>query len=411
MHFRSSSALPQFGQVRIVISGEASAGFVSADRGASSVCAATSLASGSWGIVRLYGTCYTASFVTLTVLVLAGGSGTRFWPMSRRDRPKQLLSLDGDRSLLRETVERLAPLVPPERVWISTTEELGDAVAAELPELPPEHVLREPAGRNTAPAIGWSLLRMSVGERQGAVAVLPSDHRIGDPGRFRDVLARAADSALSGDRVLALGVEPRWAETGYGYLELADGAGAGGLRRVARFREKPDRTTAEGFFASGRHLWNAGMFVFRGEGLLARLRTVAPELAAGLDRLATEPERVAELYPVLPSISIDYAVMEKLDELWTLPLDCGWDDLGSWQALFEVLAADEDGNRRRGDTLSVDARRNLLVADRGTIAVLGIEDLVVVRTSDAVLVVPRDRAQEVRVLVDRLNAARRHDLL
>jgi mannose-1-phosphate guanylyltransferase len=411
LHLRSSSSLPQFGQVRIVRSGDSAAGSELPAGGAAAFAGSIARFSDSRGMRRLYGNCYTALPVTLTALVLAGGSGTRFWPMSRRDRPKQLLTLEGERSLLRATVERLAPLVPPERVWVSTTTELGPAVAAELPEIPAEQVLCEPAGRNTAPAIAWSLSRMRPEQRAGAVAVLPSDHRIGDPGRFRAVLARAAEAALEEDRILALGVEPRWAETGFGYLELADGTGPGGLRRVAHFREKPDRTTAESFFASGRHLWNAGMFVFRGDGLLARLAAVAPELAAALARLAAEPRRLAELYPALPSISIDYAVMEKLDELWTLPLDCGWDDLGSWQALFEVLPADAQGNRSRGDVLSVDARDNLLVADRGTIAVLGIDDLVVVRTGDTVLVVPRDRAQEVRVLVERLVAARRDDLL
>ena len=350
--------------------------------------------------------------MTRSALILAGGSGTRFWPASRRGRPKQLLALEGRRSLLAETVARLAPLVEPERIWISTTRELAPAIAAELPEVAAERIVVEPAGRNTAPAIGWSLAHMPAAARAGVVAVLPSDHRIGDPAAFRSVLGTAFEIAEREDEVVTLGVVTRYAETGFGYLELADGpAGPLGERRVVRFREKPDRAAAERYVASGRHLWNAGMFVFRGESFRAHLERLAPELASGLAALAREPGRAEELYPRLPSISVDVAVMEKLDDLVTLPLDCGWDDLGSWSALFEVLVADGEGNRARGDVVAVDARDNLLYADAGTIAVLGVADLVVVRTRDAVLVVPRARAQEVRRLVDRLAAAGRDELL
>jgi mannose-1-phosphate guanylyltransferase len=248
--------------------------------------------------------------------------------------------------------------------------------------------------------------------RAGVVAVLPSDHRIGDAAAFRAALATAAVAAAGEDRVLALGVTPRFAETGFGYLELADEApGANGLRRVAHFREKPDRATAESFVASGRHLWNAGIFVFRGATLLAAIERLAPELGAGLAAIRRQPGRLGALYGALPAISIDYAVMEKLEGISTLALDCGWDDLGSWQALHDVSPADAAGNRTHGATVAVDAHDNLLYADAGTIAVLGVEGLVVVRTGDAVLVMPRSRAQEVRRLVEQLEADGRSDLL
>ena len=347
-----------------------------------------------------------------SALILAGGSGTRFWPASRRRRPKQFLALEGERTLLQATVDRLSPLVPPERIWVSTTAELAAEVRSQLPELAPERILAEPCGRNTAPAIAWALQKMPEKARRGAVAVLPSDHRIGDEDAFRAALALALRGALASDRVVALGVLPRWVETGFGYLELdSTGAGEDGLRRVVRFREKPDRATAERFVASGHHLWNAGMFVFRGTVLLAQVERFAPELAAGLAGIAAEPAREAELYARLPALSIDVAVMEKLQSLATLPLDCGWDDLGSWQALFEVLSPDAAGNRSRGAVVAVDARDNLLVAESGTIAVLGVEGLVVVRSGDAVLVLPRERAQEVRRIVERLEAEGRQDLL
>ena len=347
----------------------------------------------------------------LQALILAGGSGTRFWPLSRRRNPKQLLALEGERSLLRETFERLRPLIEPEAVWVCTTEALAERVRADLPEVPQEQILLEPEGRNTAPAIGWSVRSMPEAARRGAVAVLPADHRVGDAAAFRETLERAARIVEREDRVMTLGVIPRRAETGYGYLELDPEAGPQGVRQVRRFVEKPAAEAAARFLAAGTYLWNAGIFVFRGSTLLGILERLQPELARGLEEIAAAPDRLRELYRRLPSDSIDYAVMEKLDGISTLPLDCGWSDLGSWDALDEVLPKDDQGNTGRGDRLAVDAHGNLLFADAGTIAVLGIEGLVVVRTGDAVLVCPKSRSQEVKRLVSELAARGREDLL
>ncbi len=346
-----------------------------------------------------------------SALILAGGSGTRFWPLSRRSRPKQFLTLDSERSLLQATVDRLAPLIPPGRIWISTTAAMVDEVRRQLPEVAPERIVVEPTPKNTAPAIGLSIARMSAEARAGAIAVLPSDHRIADPVSFRVTLGEALTLAAAQDRFVVLGVVPRRADTGFGYLELGvELAGSKGLCRVESFREKPDRANAESFVASGRYLWNAGMFVFRGERFLAELARLAPELGTGLAAIAAEPDRIEELYSKLPSISVDYAVIERLEELVSLPLDCGWDDLGSWQALFDVLPVGERGNRQLGSTLAVDANGNLLVAESGTVAVLGVEGLAVVQTRDAVLVLPLERAQEVRRLVEQLEATSRDEL-
>jgi len=348
----------------------------------------------------------------LRALILAGGSGTRFWPLSRKKNPKQLLALEGERSLLRDTLERLRPLIEPADVWVCTTEALAERVRADLPEVPPEQILLEPEGRNTAPAIGWSIRCMPEAARRGVVAVLPADHRVGDSEAFRETLARAGRLVEEEeDRVMTLGVVPRWAETGYGYLELEPETGPTGEHRVRRFVEKPSAANAARFVAAGNYLWNAGIFVFRGSSLLGLLERLQPELAAGLEEIAAAPERLRELYSRLPADSIDYAVMEKLGEISTLPLDCGWSDLGSWEALDDFLPKDAEGNAGRGDRLAVDARGNLLFADEGTIAVLGVEDLVVVRTGDTVLVCPKSRSQEVKKIVAELAARGRGDLL
>jgi mannose-1-phosphate guanylyltransferase/mannose-6-phosphate isomerase len=314
-------------------------------------------------------------------LILAGGSGTRFWPLSRRARPKQLLALEGDRTLLQETVARLAPLAGADEVWVCTTRELAAEVRRQLPEVPAGQVLLEPEGRNTAPAIAWSVAAMPAAARDGVVAVLPADHRVADPAAFRDTLARAAGVVERADRVMTLGVRPTRPDTGYGYLELGEALpGDPELRRVVRFTEKPPAAAAAEFVRSGNYLWNAGIFVFRGTTLLALLAEHQPELAARIAEIAAVPARTVEIYPHLPAVSIDYALMEKLDGLGTLPLDCGWSDLGSWEALDEVLPKDAAGNACRGDVLALDAAGNLLVSATGTVAVLGVDDLVVVRT-------------------------------
>lgn len=348
----------------------------------------------------------------MQVVILAGGSGTRFWPLSRRARPKQLLALEGERSLLQATLDRLDPLVAPEEVWVCTTRGLVPAVRRQLPAVPPEQVLAEPTGRDTAAAIGWSLRSMPPAARSGVVAILPADHRVADPEAFRRALGTAAEVAERDGRVMTLGVLPHRPETGYGHLELGEVLDtSNGVRRVARFVEKPDALRARRYFEDGRHLWNAGIFVFEAAVMLGHLARLQPELAAGLEEIEAAPERIDELYPTLPKISIDYAVMERLDDLGTIPLECGWSDLGSFKALAEELAPDPDGNVCRGDVLAVDSRDNLLIAEEGTLAVVGLTGVVVVRTADSVLVVPKERAQEVKAVVDALSAAGRDDRL
>ena len=350
----------------------------------------------------------------MQALILAGGSGTRFWPLSRRTTPKQLLALDGERSLLQGTLDRLRPLVPPSSVWVVTTAALGEDVRRQLPEVPSHQVLEEPDGRNTAAAIGWAVRTLPAPLREGVVAVLPADHRMADDEAFRRTLGLAAEAVKKRDAVMTLGIRPHRPETGYGYLELAEVLDeASGLRRVARFCEKPDLETAQRFLASNNHLWNGGIFLFRGTTLLRLLEEHLPKLHEGLEELAAAPDRLGELYANLPATSIDFGLMEKLDSIATLPLDCGWSDLGSWEALAEILSpeADQNGNVLRGDALALDARDNFLLADVGTVAVVGVEGLVVVRTGEAVLVLPKERSQDVKALVAELQRRDREDLL
>lgn len=349
---------------------------------------------------------------SFSALVLAGGRGTRFWPLSREARPKQLLALDGTESLLRRTVARLEPLVAASDVWVCTTAGLGDAVRRELPEVPEAQILCEPEGRDTAPAIGWAMRQMTRSGGDPVVAILPADHRVEDTTAFCRALAAGRAEVERSDRIMTLGVEPRWAETGYGYLELGSAVAEGSpVRLVSRFTEKPDAETARRFVAAGNFLWNAGIFVFRAGQLTALLRRFEPRLASILDEIDERPEELAQLYGRLPRVSIDYAVMERAEGLGTLPLDCGWSDLGSWTALAEVMAAKGVDNVTRGDVVSHEAVDNLVFAEERLVAVVGVSGLVIVQTDDAVLVVPRERAQDVKAVVEKLRQAGRSDLL
>ncbi len=354
-----------------------------------------------------------------SVLILAGGSGTRFWPLSRREHPKQLLRLFEDLSLLQRTAQRMAPLAGSEDIWVCTTEALAAQVEQQLPDVPRAQILAEPMARNTAPAIAWAVDQMPAEVRQRPIVMLAADHYVPDEPAFCDAVAVAVDTAAREDRILTLGVVPRWAETGYGYLELEQElSGALEPQAVARFKEKPDEATAMEFYESGRHLWNAGNFVFRGDVLLERVARDLPELAQGLEALRQVPRgssEALEIYSKLPRVSIDHGLMEHQRDLMTVPLDCGWNDVGSWQALAELLEPDASGNRVRGTALLEDARDNLVFEDPqappATVALLGVEGLAVVRTRDAVLVMPRELSQRVKEIVERLEREGREELL
>jgi mannose-1-phosphate guanylyltransferase len=357
-------------------------------------------------------------------VIMAGGAGTRFWPASRSRRPKQLLPLGGgEEPLLASTVRRLSPLVPADRVLVVTGEHLAEATIAALPGVSRDRILCEPAPRNTAPCIAWASATIERLDPDAVVMVLPSDHFIADEAEFREVLARAVASAESG-RVTTVGIVPTRPETGYGYIEVGGdlAGGRNGAKEVARFVEKPDRARAEAFLAGGKHLWNAGMFFFRAREMSALVAKHLPELASGVAKIdaaaraGNEAATVKEVFPTLPSVSIDHGVMEKAKGLAVVPGDFGWNDVGSWQSAWELGAKDASDNALDPGAVAVDAKRNLvrvLGAAKGkkVVALVGVEDLVVVDTDDALLVIPRERAQDVRLVIEALKAAGKTDLL
>lgn len=356
----------------------------------------------------------------LITVILAGGSGTRFWPASRRLRPKQLLALGPTgQSLIAATVRRIEPLCPAERTLIATGAHLLDATKKALPWLPPESFMGEPVARNTAPCIAWTTWEALRRDREAVVMVLPSDHHVGDEPAFRAALTRAVEAARSGT-IVTIGVTPTRPETGYGYIEGGEER-APGVQRVVRFVEKPDRARAEEYLRAGRYVWNSGMFFFRADTMERAVREHLPAIASELDALARAPEserlaRTAAAFDGFPSISIDYAVMEKARDMAVVPASFGWSDLGSWQSAWELGEKDADGNVVPAEAVLADAKGNLVCdlssRPRGKlVALVGVEDLCVIETDDAVLVIARDRAQDVRRVVEALSARERGDLL
>ncbi len=353
-------------------------------------------------------------------VVLAGGSGTRFWPASRKASPKQLLAIGPEPDcLIAATVRRIEALCPAERTLIATGAHLLGATRGLLPWLPDSSFLGEPVARNTAPCIAWATWEVLSRDPQAVIMVLPSDQHVGDAESFRRALSAAVETAVSG-LITTIGIEPTRAETGYGYIEAGSERGTG-VRAVDRFVEKPDRALAEQYLVSGRHFWNSGMFFFRADVMAEAVRRHLPEVATALDQIAklSVAERgaaTAEAFEAFPSVSIDYAVMEKAEELAVVVASFGWNDLGSWQTAWELADKDEQDNAAPPEAVLVEATGNL-VRDLRTdgrkrvVALVGVEGLCVIETDDALLVLPREQAQDVRKVVEALQKRGATELL
>lgn len=355
-------------------------------------------------------------------LILAGGRGTRFWPRSRRRRAKQVLNVVGERTLIQATVDRLTPLIPAERLWILTNDYVRDEIVRQLPEVPERQILAEPEQRNTAPAIGLAAHVLESIDPNAVMGVFPADHVISKPDLYLDMLRPAFGAAEEG-RIAVLGIQPRWPETGYGYIEFPPGTQPGamgvqaGVQAVLGFKEKPDADTAKRYFEAGNFYWNAGMFFWRADVLLAELAELLPETAAHIaglpafadTRFAAELKRI---FPLCRDISIDYGVLERAKNVVAVACpDIGWNDVGSWDAVYELLPRDRDENASRSELMSSGSCGNYIDAGKKLVALLGVRNLIVVDTPDALLIADRSQAQKVGEIVKLLEKNGREDLL
>jgi mannose-1-phosphate guanylyltransferase/mannose-6-phosphate isomerase len=345
-------------------------------------------------------------------VILSGGSGTRLWPLSRSEMPKQFLPVVTDRSMMQETALRTAVLPHFEGPLIVSSAGHGSIVEEQLAAIgvEPSAILLEPEGRNTAAAIAIAAQWIISGTGDGLMLVMPSDHVIADLSGFHRAIEAATPAALAG-HLVTFGIQPSHPETGYGYIEMGDGLdGLEGLHAVAQFVEKPELVLAERYVAGGRHYWNGGIFLFTAQNYMAALATLAPDVAsasiaamagASLEGLRVRPDAVA--FAASPNVSIDYAVMEKTDRAAVVPVDMGWSDVGSWDALWAIRTRDSDNNSTNDVAVTIDSTGNLIYVDGGPpVAALGIHDCVIVSTAEGVLVMPRQRSQDVKAIVERV---------
>ncbi len=345
-------------------------------------------------------------------LLLAGGKGTRFWPLSREEHPKQLLKLFSDRTLVEEAYDRVRPLVPSERILVATSSTLAGRFKAMFPDIPARNFIVEPVPRNTLPCITVAARRCLSWDPQAILAVLPSDHFVTDPSTFREILDTAAGHANRGE-IVTLGITPTHPETGYGYIRFGEFEEEPGqqdahfrARRIQAFVEKPDHQTALSYLKAGRYLWNSGIFVFRADTILQKVETLLPGLAESVHALhqlgvTSDDEAALRVWTDMPDISIDYGIMEKAEGLVVIPASFGWSDVGSWRALT-AFPTDESENFVFGKVVSLDSHGNVLYSNHGLLAAVGVSNMAVVVTRGAVLVCPLDATQNVKALVEEL---------
>ena len=353
--------------------------------------------------------------MNLYAVIMAGGIGSRFWPESRRARPKQFLKVLGDDTLIQKTVRRLDGLVPPENRFVVTHQDYVDQTREQLPNLPPENILAEPVGRNTAPCILYAAIKLHKRDPDGVMIVLPADHLVQRVDRFHETIRVAAEKAAAPGALVTIGIAPTHPATGFGYIQFdgtVDHEANGELTAhpVRTFAEKPDLETAERFLDSGDFLWNSGMFIWRADSIRSAIEELMPSTASAFagvkEAVDTSDEAVAvkSAYASCPSVSIDYGVMERAKQVFVVPGSFGWSDVGDWRAVYDLSSKDEHGNALSGNVIVNDASRCLVEAEDRLIVLVGVHDLIVVETEDALLICHRESTQKVKNVVEYLRA-------
>ena len=352
----------------------------------------------------------------ITAVIMAGGRGERFWPKSRNNRPKQFLSLTSDgETMIQKTVKRLSPLVSAEDIFIVTNAAYADLVNDQLPDVPRENILCEPCARNTAPCIAFAAAIIQKKYGDAMMLVLPSDHLIGYENIYIKTLQTAIRTAEEGNNLVTIGITPAYPETGYGYINF--GKEAGDAYEVERFVEKPDLPTAKKYLASGKYLWNSGMFVWKASAIMYNMKQFMPEIHDGTVRIGDSygtdsyEETLIKEFTAFTSESVDFGIMEKASDIYTIPGSFGWDDVGSWLAVERINETDDKKNYFDGDVIAVDSERTTVCGGKRLVAAIGTRDIVIVDTDDVLLVCSKNNTQDVKKVIAQLKEHGRNDLV
>lgn len=354
-------------------------------------------------------------------VIMAGGGGTRFWPLSRISTPKQFLNITGDDSMINDTIKRIKGIIPLDKIIIVTNKSQQKTLAKIIgDDIPQENILVEPIGRNTAACIAYAALEIKKRCSDAIMGVFPSDHYIKDVDEFQEVLKSACSIAQNTDKLITIGIKPTFPSTGYGYIKYENGkiqAKEKSAFNVLDFVEKPNSLKAKAYLKSGNYLWNSGMFIWKTSVILKNFERFLPRLYGKIIKLEPyidteqEEEMVEKIYPTLPSISIDYGIMERANDVVVIPGDFGWSDVGSWDSLGSLFPTDENGNIVKGDLVDIDTHNSIVYSNGRLVATVGLEDMIVVETCDALLVCPKNKAQDVKKVVEKLKEIGREELL
>lgn len=357
----------------------------------------------------------------ITAVIMAGGKGERFWPKSRKSLPKQFLSLTDDgKTMIQLTIERLRSIVDIEDTYIVTNQNYKSLVLEQIADIPEENILLEPVAKNTAPCIGLAAMHIKKKYEDAVMVVLPSDHLIKYNEIYIDTLKEAVEVAKEDNNLITIGITPSYPETGYGYINFERDAGdnrRNNIYKVKRFVEKPDLDTAKEYLSSGRYLWNSGMFVWKASSILLNIRELLPQMYEGLDQIyksigtEAEDEVLQREFSNFKSESIDYGIMERANEIYTIPGSFGWDDVGSWLALERINKTNDDGNVIQGNVITINSKKSIIQAQDKLIATIGIEDLIVIDTEDALLIANKECTQEVKKVIENLKICNRDQYL